>query len=99
MTAEKIIPIAAIIYLISVNIASVIVTCRDKALSKRTGAMRIPEKTLFALSALGGAPAMYLTMKKIRHKTRHKRFMIGIPLIMLCHALIIAAAIYLYMTK
>ena len=33
------------------------------------------------ISALGGAPAMYLTMLIIRHKTRKPLFMIGIPLI------------------
>jgi uncharacterized membrane protein YsdA (DUF1294 family) len=41
----------------------------------------VRERTLFILSALGGCVAMYLTMLFIRHKTMHKRFMIGLPLI------------------
>lgn len=33
------------------------------------------------LSALGGAPMMYITMRIIRHKTKKVKFMLGIPLI------------------
>ena len=50
---------------------------------------RIRERTLFVLCFLGGSPAMYLTMLAIRHKTKHKSFMIGIPLIMLLQITII----------
>ena len=85
-----------LIYLLIINIAAAAVTCRDKKLAKLSGARRIPEKTLFMLAALGGAPAMYITMKKIRHKTKHKRFMAGIPLIMICHLALIFAFVYYF---
>jgi DNA polymerase III epsilon subunit-like protein len=35
-----------------------------------------------------------LTMKKIRHKTKHKKFMLGLPAEVILHILIIAAAVY-----
>ena len=69
-------------WLVAINSIAVIVTIWDK-LAAINGAWRIPEKTLFLLCVLGGCPGMYLTMQIIRHKTLHKRFMIGIPLIFL----------------
>lgn len=69
-------------WLIAINLIAVIVTIWDK-LAAINGAWRIPERTLFLLCILGGCPGMYLTMQIIRHKTLHKRFMIGIPLIFL----------------
>lgn len=70
-----------LIYLCVVSFVSFVVTVFDKLRSKKRGARRVPEKTLFLLSVVGGSAAMYLTMCAIRHKTRHKRFMIGIPFI------------------
>ncbi len=60
---------------------TIIITAYDKCIagSRRR---RIPEKTLFLLALLGGSFVMYITMLLIRHKTRHKRFMLGLPLIM-----------------
>ncbi len=81
-----------IIYLAVISIASIIATAKDKS-SARSGKWRVPEKTLFILSALGGSVAMYITMKAIRHKTRHKRFMIGIPVIIALQVCLIGAII------
>ncbi|MDO4173426.1 MAG: DUF1294 domain-containing protein [Eubacteriales bacterium] len=67
-------------WLAVVNLAGIAVTAHDKRCAQR-GAWRVPEKTLFLLCILGGCPGVYLTMRAIRHKTLHKRFMIGIPLI------------------
>lgn len=69
-----------LIYFLSINLISAIVCIWDKHQSKTQG-LRISEKALFALCFLGGSVGMYLTMKAVRHKTLHKRFMIGIPLI------------------
>ena len=41
------------------------------------------------LSALGGSVAMFVTMLMIRHKTRHSKFMIGIPIIILFQAVVL----------
>lgn len=69
-------------YLILINVISAIVCAVDKRKAIK-GKRRISEKCLFILCFLGGGPFMYVTMRAIRHKTLHKRFMIGIPLIVL----------------
>ena len=47
----------------------------------------MPESALLWLAALGGGPAMYAAMRIIRHKTLHKKFMVGIPVIVLLELL------------
>lgn len=84
--------IAIAAYILIISVISVVMIIRDKSCAKK-GKWRVPEKTLFILSALGGSVAMYITMKAIRHKTQHKRFMIGIPVIMIVQALMILAVI------
>ena len=76
------------VYFLSLNVISAIVCVIDKHRAK-TGGFRIPESTLFTLCLMGGSVGMYLTMKTIRHKTRHKRFMIGIPLIIILQILVL----------
>lgn len=83
----------ALIYLAVISLISFIVTAWDKFCAKRD-MWRVPEKTLLILSALGGSVAMYITMKTIRHKTRHPKFMVGIPVIIFLQAAAIAALIY-----
>ncbi len=65
-------------YLLIINVLSAGTAIWDKRCAQRD-AWRVPEKTLFALCILGGGPLMYLTMRLIHHKTRHRRFMWGIP--------------------
>ena len=65
------------------SVISVFMTVYDKLASKNRKNARVPEKVLFLLSMLGGSVAMYLTMLVIRHKTKHKRFMIGLPVIII----------------
>ena len=69
-----------LIYLAIINLIAVIVCVFDK-ISAKHKSHRVSEKTLFSLCILGGSVTMYITMHLIRHKTLHKRFMIGIPLI------------------
>ena len=52
----------------------------DKSKAKR-GAWRIPEKTLFIITALGGGIGTTLGMYKFRHKTKKMAFVIGLPFI------------------
>lgn len=83
---------AILIYWAAVSAGSVLVTALDKAAAKRR-AWRVPERTLLILAALGGAPAMLLTMLLIRHKTRHLKFMIGLPLLILLQIAIVVLAL------
>ena len=45
----------------------------------RQGRWRIPERTLLGLCALGGAPLFWVGMQLFHHKTRHRRFAVGVP--------------------
>lgn len=80
------------VYFAVISLIAVILCIYDKKQAKK-GAWRCPEKTLFTVSILGGALAMYICMLKIRHKTRHKRFMIGLPVIIVLQA---ALLIYIF---
>lgn len=77
-----------IIYILFVSLIGVALTLWDKhcAVNKKR---RVPEKMLFAFAFLGGALPMLITMKIIRHKTRHKRFMLGLPAAILIQTFII----------
>lgn len=78
-----------------INIISVIVTILDK-LKAKYNKWRIPEKTLFILSAIGGAVGMYITMHLIHHKTKKMRFMVGIPLIFFAELLIAILLLFMF---
>ena len=69
-------------YMVAVNLLACGITALDKA-SARRGGHRVPERTLFLVAAMGGTPAMLLTMCTIHHKTRHPKFMVGLPLLLL----------------
>ena len=80
------------IYLCVINIIAIIVCTVDK-IKAQLNKWRISEKTLLAISAIGGALGMYITMLIIRHNTKHKTFMIGLPFIILVH--VVAILLYL----
>ena len=85
--------IAFLIYYFIISIIGIILTISDKRKAQK-GKWRVPEATLMLFGLLGGALPMYLTMKKIRHKTKHKKFMIGLPAEMILHIALIAFIIY-----
>ena len=77
-------------YIAVISLISVIVCIYDKKISKKNRVeLRTPEKNLMLLSALGGSVAMFITMQIIRHKTKHVKFMLGIPLIIIVQAVIV----------
>lgn len=82
-----------IIYLAIIALVAVVITLGDKFAAKK-GMWRVPEATLMLVGLFGGALPMYVTMKTIRHKTKHKKFMIGLPLEIALHAAIACAAVY-----
>jgi uncharacterized membrane protein YsdA (DUF1294 family) len=72
-----------------------VVCIYDKKISKRNNVkLRIPEKSLFIWSAVGGSVAMFITMRLIRHKTKHVSFMVGIPVIIILQIAAIIALIH-----
>ena len=95
---EKYLPLIALGWLIVISAISIIVCVYDKIISKKNRVeLRIPEKVLLILSALGGSLAMYITMQITHHKTKHLKFMIGIPAIMVVQIALIV--LYFYFVK
>ena len=69
-----------IIYLIIINIIGFLVMYIDKQKAKK-GKWRIPEKTLFIITVLGGGIGTISGMYTFRHKTQKLHFTIGLPAI------------------
>ena len=80
------------IYLAVISLVAIIMTVSDKRRA-RQHRWRISEAALLLVSALGGSVTMLLTMLLIHHKTKHLKFMLGIPLIIVAQ---IALALVLW---
>ena len=78
-------------YLASISLISIIVCIYDKIAAKHNPKHRTRERTLLLLSAVGGSVAMLLCMLLIRHKTKHAKFMVGIPVIIVLQIAAIVA--------
>ncbi len=76
------------IYFLIISFVSIAVTVYDKGAAMH-GIRRIRERTLLLLAAFGGSVAMYVAMKFIRHKTLHKKFMLGIPAIFVLQVILL----------
>lgn len=81
------------VYIMLINLGAVIVMGLDKGLA-RGGGRRIPERSLWALAWLGGAPGAWAGMRLFRHKTRHDSFRLGFPVLALAQA-----ALYLFLFR
>lgn len=67
-------------YLIGINIITFIVYGVDKYKAKRQK-WRIRENVLMGLAAIGGFAGAFIGMQTFRHKTKHMKFVVGVPLI------------------
>ena len=69
------------IYLLLINATGFLLMLSDKrkAIKKR---WRIPERMLIGISVLGGSIGTLMGMHLFRHKTRHLKFSVGIPVIL-----------------
>ena len=82
-------------YLALINAITFIVYGADKLKAKK-GRWRIPESTLLLLAIVGGSIGAWCGVKVWHHKTLHKKFKYGIPLIM---AVQIGLCLYLTIAK
>lgn len=73
------------LYLVIVNAAGFLSMLVDKQ-KARTGARRIPERTLMIIAAIGGSLGSFLGMQLCRHKTKHPKFSMGVPVMLAVHA-------------
>ena len=69
---------------------------KAKYREKHPAARRVPERTLFLLALLGGSLGALLGMRVWRHKTLHRGFRIGIPLILAAQVLL-GIGLWLYL--
>ena len=76
-----------ILYFFLMNIVTFVIFWIDKNLSKHNQS-RVSESTLVLMSALGGAAGGLAAMYLFRHKTRHAKFFLGLPAMLLIHIII-----------
>ena len=79
------------LYLLTMNALGLLVMLADKRRAQKNR-WRIPEATLMTIAALGGSLGSLMGMQLFRHKTRHRKFTLGIPAILLAQ---IALALFL----
>lgn len=78
-----------LLYLCIINALSFLLMLIDKQ-KARKNRWRIRERTLLGICAIGGSLGGLLGMQLVRHKTLHKRFALGIPLMLIAHVAIIS---------
>ena len=86
------VPLLAALWVFALSLILFLRMGADKRRAK-TGARRVPEKVLFLLAFLGGAPGGLLGMELFRHKTRHWYFVWGFRLLALLQ---LAALVWLF---
>lgn len=82
-----------LLYLFIINAIGFLLMLADKQMAKKN-LWRIPEATLLTSAALGGSIGSLIGMYAVRHKTKHLKFVIGVPLILIAQ---IALAVWLFL--
>ncbi len=76
------------LYLLLINAASFVLMLVDKYKARRN-LWRISESCLFTFALLGGSVGSLLGMYLVRHKTKHRKFTVGMPLILVLQMIVI----------
>lgn len=76
------------IYLLIINAVGWLIMLIDKRKAQKK-AWRISEAALLTVAAIGGSLGSLIGMYQFRHKTKHKKFTVGIPLLLFLHAAIL----------
>lgn len=74
-------------YLLIMNAAGLLLMLVDKQ-KARKNLWRIPEATLIGVAVLGGSIGSLAGMYLFRHKTKHMKFTVGIPVILVAQVII-----------
>ena len=80
-----------LLYLLLINAAAFVLMLVDKVKAKKNR-WRISERTLMLSAALGGSVGALLGMYTFRHKTKHIKFTLGVPAILIAQ---LALAVWL----
>ena len=84
-----------IAYLVMVNLVGFWMCLWDKRRAVKN-LWRIPERRFFLTAVLGGGPGVLAGMYAFRHKTRHRTFTVGIPVIIIVEFILILAYIWYF---
>ena len=76
-------------YIVAVNIVTFLLYGIDKYKAKKSK-WRISEVTLLTMTAIGGSIGAWAAMRLWHHKTMHKKFKYGIPLIIILQVALVA---------
>lgn len=71
-----------LLYLLIINAVAFLLMLADKRMAQKN-LWRIPESTLLTAAALGGSIGALTGMYTFRHKTKHLKFILGVPLILI----------------
>lgn len=77
------------VYLLIINMITFIIYGVDKRRA-RLGLWRVKERTLLLLAVIGGSAGALLGIYGLRHKTRHKRFTVLVPFLLICQGALLA---------
>mgnify|MGYP001022385141 FL=1 len=80
-------------YFITVNVLGLVLFGIDKWKAKHDK-WRISEATLLSVTAIGGSIGAWVGMKVWHHKTMHKKFKYGIPLVMVLQFVLLLFTLY-----
>ena len=82
-----------LIYLVIMNVAGFASMGIDKGKAKKHE-RRISEKALLTVAALGGSLGSFAGMSTFRHKTKHIKFTVCVPLFLIIHIFVIGFLIW-----
>ena len=74
-------------YLVIINAVGFLIMLADKRKAKKN-LWRIPERAMMSTAVSGGSLGILLGMYTVRHKTKHLKFTIGVPVILAVQILI-----------
>ena len=92
---KKTMILAALAVIAVMNIAAFALMGHDKRCARK-GKWRVPEKTLFLVTACFGGLGGVLGMKVFHHKTKKRAFTTGVPCILAAHIVLIGVAVWQY---
>ena len=75
------------IYIVVINALALALMLIDKYKAKKN-LWRIPEATLLGISAIGGSLGAIIGMRLFHHKTKHLKFSVGLPILLVIHILL-----------
>ena len=84
-----------LLYLLIINIIGFLAMFVDKQKAKH-GSWRIPEKTLFLITAIGGGIGTIIGMYLFRHKTKKLAFTIGLPVLLILDVVLVIYLIIVF---